>query len=106
MENLVKNAIQHASSKVSISLEANTNQFRFIVDDDGEGLPERDGEVILVAKGKNPDKQDSSGLGLIVTRKIVEAHGGTLSGLNHPDGGARVVIALPIESESEEDCDE
>lgn len=102
-ENLVKNAIQHANSKVVISLEADEAEFRFIVNDDGEGLPERDGKVILVAKGKNPDKQDSSGLGLIVTRKIVEAHSGTLSGHNHPDGGARIVISLPIEADPEVD---
>lgn len=95
-ENLVKNAIQHAKDKVTISLEADEKEFRFIVDDDGAGLPEKDGKVILAAKGKNPNKQDSSGLGLIVTRKIVEAHGGILKGENRPGRGARMMICLPV----------
>ncbi len=100
-ENLVKNAIQHAKERVTISLEADDKEFRFIVDDDGEGLPEKDGEVILAAKGKNPNKQDSSGLGLIVTRKIVDAHKGQLKGENRECGGARMMICLPIEPEAE-----
>ena len=101
-ENLVKNAIQHAGKNVTVSLEADGNEFRFIVDDDGVGLPEKDGEVILVAKGKNPNKQDSSGLGLIVTRKIVAAHKGVLKGENRQGGGARMMICLPVR-EPEED---
>lgn len=95
-ENLVKNAIQHARESVTVSLEADKEEFRFIVDDDGAGLPEKDGKVILAAKGKNPNKQDSSGLGLIVTKKIVEAHGGILKGENRPGCGARMMICLPI----------
>ncbi|MCB1094605.1 MAG: HAMP domain-containing histidine kinase [Verrucomicrobiae bacterium] len=101
-ENLVKNAIQHAKERVTISLEADATEFRFIVDDDGDGLPEKDGQVILAAKGKNPNKQDSSGLGLIVTRKIVDAHKGQLKGENRACGGARMMICLPVAPEDAE----
>ena len=101
-ENLVKNAIQHAKEKVIISLEADAEEFRFIVDDDGAGLPELDGQVILAAKGKNPNKQDSSGLGLIVTRKIVDAHNGFLKGENREGHGARMMICLPISTSADE----
>ena len=105
-ENLVKNAIQHADEKVTISLEADESEFRFVIVDDGEGLPEKDGQVVLAAKGKNPNKQDSSGLGLLVTRKIVEAHGGSLHGQNQLQGGAKVTIALPlVDLEEEEGSD-
>jgi signal transduction histidine kinase len=95
-ENLMKNAIQHANERVFVKLESDELEFRFIVTDDGPGLPEKDGEVILVAKGKNPDKEDSSGLGLIVTRKVVEAHEGKLVGENLPQGGAKLMIRLPV----------
>jgi two-component system sensor kinase FixL len=35
------------------------------------------------------------GLGLSITRSIMDAHGGTLSGENRPDGGAVFRIVLP-----------
>ena len=36
------------------------------------------------------------GLGLYVTRQIVEAHGGEVSSANAPDGGAVFTVRLPL----------
>ncbi|MFL6515844.1 MAG: ATP-binding protein [Chthoniobacterales bacterium] len=40
-------------------------------------------------------KQNGMGMGLAIVRSIVEAHGGTITGENAPDRGARIVVRLP-----------
>ena len=40
-------------------------------------------------------KQKGMGMGLAIVRSIIEAHGGTISGENAPDRGARMVVRLP-----------
>jgi phosphoglycerate-specific signal transduction histidine kinase len=41
-------------------------------------------------------REDGMGLGLSISRTIVEAHGGQIRAENNPDGGATVRFALPI----------
>jgi signal transduction histidine kinase len=43
---------------------------------------------------KSPDK--GTGLGLTLSRELVEQFGGTLSASNRPEGGARLRIELPV----------
>jgi hypothetical protein len=43
-------------------------------------------------------KEYGMGIGLAVSRSIVEAHGGRLWAENNPDGGARFSVALPLSS--------
>jgi PAS domain S-box-containing protein len=40
-------------------------------------------------------KQHGMGMGLAIVRSIIEAHGGTITGENAPDRGARMVVRLP-----------
>jgi C4-dicarboxylate-specific signal transduction histidine kinase len=40
-------------------------------------------------------KQKGMGMGLAIVRSIIEAHGGTITGENLPDRGARMVVRLP-----------
>jgi two-component system sensor histidine kinase HydH len=45
-------------------------------------------------------KEAGMGLGLAVSRRIAEAHGGSLTGANRPEGGASFVLRLPTDERS------
>lgn len=44
-------------------------------------------------------KASGMGLGLVISRSIVQAHGGTLTASQNPDGGAMMRITLPVSNE-------
>ncbi len=86
LENLVRNAIRHARASVCIGAARVDDGVRFEVVDDGTGFGETDrlGESI-----------DSGGLGLVVARRAVEAHGGRIEFENRPPAGACVWFVIP-----------
>ena len=63
------------------------------VDDNGAGFPH---DFELQSATLRSTKPDGLGLGLSISRSIVEAHGGTLQTENQPHGGARVTVLLPL----------
>ncbi len=65
------------------------------VEDNGPGFPAE-----LMGRLFEPyvtTNQKGTGLGLAIVKKIVDEHGGTLSAENHAEGGARVLIRLPLQ---------
>ena len=81
--------------------------FEIRVDDDGPGIPAHAFERIFerfYTDRPNQSFGQNSGLGLSISRQIVEAHGGSVRAENRLDGagatlGARFVIFLPAASE-------
>ena len=96
LENMVRNAAHYAAGRVMVSVERDGDGLRFMVADDGPGLPLVDGQVVLGQTDDRARRPDSAGLGLIVTRRVAQAHGGSLGGANRPEGGAMVWIRIPI----------
>lgn len=93
LENLLANSIQHARTLVTLRLSTTAAQppaFRFTVEDDGPGLPESDGVVCFGDLKNHRSRADSSGLGLIVTARVAELHGGR-AGAGNPAAGGAVV---------------
>ncbi len=103
--NLIGNAIRFApndgSGRVDVRIEDVEDGWQLDVDDNGPGVAEQDRARIFdpfrTAKHarKSTDGKKSSGLGLAIVRKIVEAHDGRIHVEDAPSGGARFRIWLP-----------
>ncbi|WP_116948992.1 HAMP domain-containing sensor histidine kinase [Jiangella endophytica] len=98
--NLVDNAELHGGGCLAVRVLAHDGRVRFEVDDAGPGVPEdrrtrvfdrfaRDG----VGGGRGGR---GVGLGLAIVARHVHWHGGTVSVVDRPGGGARFVVDLPV----------
>ena len=94
--NLILNSLQAMPEGGTLTLKANTSNGNFLVSvtDTGIGIvPEnrrRIFEPYFTTKAKG------SGLGLAIARRIIEAHGGTITVSSETDQGCCFQIALPI----------
>jgi signal transduction histidine kinase len=70
--------------------------WRISVCDDGVGVPEAEKERIF--EPFYSGKSDGTGLGLLISRKIVESYGGSLRATDRPGGGACFEILLPAKN--------
>jgi two-component system sensor histidine kinase KdpD len=98
--NLLENAAKYTPKGSHITIEASTQgeEFRIVVADDGPGLAPGSEETIFekFTRGAVETTTPGVGLGLAISRAIVEAHRGRMWAERNPTtGGARFVIALP-----------
>ncbi len=96
--NLLHNAALYtpADTRIRVSAERFDQLLAIIVEDDGPGFPEEEIDRVFDKFYRLKDaRTGGSGLGLSIVRGFVEAHGGTITLMNRPTGGARFVISLP-----------
>ena len=96
--NLFDNAIFYGK-KVEISVQEITDNIQIQIRDYGPGIPEEAFSSLfqpyLRLEHGRAQNAGGMGLGLGITRNIVQAHGGELLLVNHPDGGLVATIVLP-----------
>ncbi|MGA9531818.1 MAG: response regulator [Anaerolineales bacterium] len=98
--NLLENAARYApaSGPITISGSAAGPMVTLAVVDHGPGIPKGQQPAIFEKYGQLDPQREGSGLGLFISRKIVEAHGGRIW-VESPiddDGGSRFAFSLPI----------
>jgi PAS domain S-box-containing protein len=94
--NLVTNAVDAAlttNGGVRVRWKRSGNQFTLTVEDDGPGLPETSNLFVPFFT----TKPGGTGIGLVLSRQIAEAHGGTLTLADRKDGkGGMATLTLPV----------
>jgi signal transduction histidine kinase len=90
-----KEAMPKGGKLVVSSEHASNHNIRVSVEDTGHGIPS--GNVEQLFQPFFTTKPEGVGLGLTMSRKIVEKHGGRLILENLPGNGTRAVIELPVE---------
>ncbi|WP_078130392.1 sensor histidine kinase [Leptospira alexanderi] len=97
--NVVFNAVQISpeGSPVVIELLPDKDKMKYVVEDNGPGIPEEELDKIFEKFYRSKNQSHvGSGLGLSISKSIVETHGGTLIAENRKEGGARFCINIPI----------
>ena len=97
--NIISNAIFYSKKVVEISSKQNGNYLNFLIEDDGKGIPKNKRKEVFKAFYRIDVSRHSSssnaGLGLTITKDIVQSHGGRIL-LNSSDlGGLKVELILP-----------
>jgi two-component system, OmpR family, sensor histidine kinase CssS len=90
--NIISNCIRYARSEVSIITSNDGEILKIEISDDGEGIKQEDMGRIFERfyKGRRGD----TGLGMAITKVIIEKHGGSITASNKAGGGAVFAIML------------
>lgn len=99
IQNLLRNAMRYCEKRIQIGVQVNAEGCEIWVDDDGIGIPDDERERIFEPFYRLDRSRDRAtggfGLGLAISRRALEAQGGTLTVVSSPLGGARFRLWLP-----------
>ncbi|HEX9059230.1 MAG TPA: ATP-binding protein, partial [Clostridia bacterium] len=90
--NIISNCIRYAKSKVLIKMGIEPSHIIITISDDGSGFEKNEIENIFIRFYKG--KKGQSGLGLPITKSIIESHKGIIEAQN-TGNGALFIITLP-----------
>ncbi|MFZ2178143.1 MAG: HAMP domain-containing sensor histidine kinase, partial [Rhodococcus sp. (in: high G+C Gram-positive bacteria)] len=104
VRNLLDNAVRYAASTVHADVSRDDGWAQIIVTDDGPGIPAAERDRVFQRFVRLEQSRDrglgGSGLGLAIVAEIVAAHRGSVRIDTGADGGAQVVVRLPLEEPS------
>lgn len=106
VDNLVANAVDAMPSGGELKIRTGTGSARcltyatIVVEDTGPGLREEDLGRLFEPFWTTKKMGEGTGLGLPITRKIIEAHGGFIRVCNRPEGGLSVSLWFPYQDEA------
>ena len=100
LTNLLSNAVKYSpvGSTVSLLLTERDGQALIEVADQGIGIPPEDQARLFESfhRASNVGNRQGTGLGLVIVKKAVELHGGTISIDSKVDAGTRISVRLPL----------
>jgi signal transduction histidine kinase len=88
-------AMKDSGGELTVKSQLQDCQLQFSVNDTGPGLPA--GSVDQIFSAFFTTKPQGSGMGLAISRSIVESHGGQLGASANSGGGATFHFTLPIQ---------
>ena len=95
LENLVENALRHGAGTITVRVHGTGAGAEVTVTDEGEGIPSELRTRIFAKFWRGQPRRGGTGLGLYITRGIVEAHGGSITAGQAGGGGAQFRFFLP-----------
>ncbi|WP_346926509.1 ATP-binding protein [uncultured Arthrobacter sp.] len=104
LDNLVSNAIKYSPDGGTVHVSASKEQGRVLlhVEDEGMGMTAADAERVFTRFFRSPAVREGSipgaGLGLAITKAIVERHGGSISCRTRPGCGSTFTLELPADA--------
>jgi len=99
LKNIIENAFKYnvENGSVFIELSCASNSVVIKVRDTGIGIPKEDFKNIFEEfyRGRNAFVQPGYGIGLAVTKRIIDAHGGTIDIESEKGSGTTFIITIP-----------
>jgi len=101
VDNLLSNSVKYSppGSRITVEIESVAGSIVVAVRDEGPGIPEAEHDKLFKDFGRTSVQptggEKSTGLGLAICRKIVDAHHGTITAENLPGRGCVFRVTLP-----------
>lgn len=97
--NLIGNAINFTPKQgaITVTVSMDTNSFKICVADNGRGIPAQDIPLLFqrFSQGTSKQRSSGSGLGLYLSRQIIEAHQGQIWVESQEGQGSQFYVSLP-----------
>jgi signal transduction histidine kinase len=99
MNNLISNALKYSTLDKPVAVTARSDDGWLVlsVRDRGIGIPAADRQKLfqMFQRASNVGTISGSGLGLVIVKRCVDLHGGTIELLDVQGGGTEVVVRIP-----------
>lgn len=97
LTNLVNNAVAHARNAglITVRVVNADAQILISVSDDGDGIPDGERQRLFERFQSGKPLRDGTGLGLVITRAIIQMHGGDVFVDSTPNRGTTMLFTLP-----------
>jgi len=102
LNNLISNAIKYSSpnTTIEICISQRENSMMVSVMDEGQGIPEKEISKLFKAfqttSVKSTSNEKSTGLGLLISKKIISGHGGEIWVESEQGKGSTFYFTLPV----------